>query len=52
MVTDQMGVYSFPDLAEGTWSVQVEMQGFAPLKQDVTVAAGAAPADATGGPQS
>jgi hypothetical protein len=46
-VTDQMGGYSFPDLGEGVWSVQVEMQGFAPLKQDLTVAAGA-PADATG----
>ncbi len=46
-VTDQMGGYSFPDLAEGAWSVQVEMQGFTPLKQDVTVAAGA-PADAAG----
>ncbi len=38
-VTDEMGGYSFPDLAEGTWSFQVEMQGFTPVKQDVTVAA-------------
>ncbi len=43
-VTDEMGVYSFPDLAEGTWSFQVEMQGFAPVKQDVTVAAAPTPA--------
>ncbi len=44
-VTDEMGGYSFPDLAEGTWSFQIEMQGFAPVKQDVTVAAApAAPA--------
>ncbi len=43
-----MGVYSFPDLAEGTWSFQVEMQGFAPIKQDVTVAA--APATAPAAP--
>src|ERR1700730_13757091 len=38
-ITDEMGGYSFPDLAEGTWSFQVEMQGFTPVKQDVTVAA-------------
>lgn len=36
-VTDGMGSYSFPDLADGTWSVQVEMSGFSTLKQDVTV---------------
>lgn len=42
-VTDNMGAYVFPDLADGTWSVQVEMSGFATLKQDVTVAPGAMP---------
>src|SRR5580704_12516440 len=36
-VTDGMGSYSFPDLADGTWNVQVEMSGFSTLKQDVTV---------------
>jgi hypothetical protein len=45
VITDENGIYSFPDLAEGTWSFQVEMQGFTPVKQDVTVAAApAAPA--------
>ncbi len=42
-VTDNMGAYVFADLADGTWSVQVEMSGFATLKQDVTVAPGAMP---------
>src|SRR5580658_5234785 len=42
-VTDGMGEYSFPDLADGTWSMQVEMSGFAPLKQDVTVGPTATP---------
>ena len=36
--TDTQGVYSFPDLADGSWTIQVEMTGFAPLKQDVTIA--------------
>ncbi len=36
-VTDGMGTYSFPDLADGTWTVTVEMSGFTTLKQDVTV---------------
>ena len=37
-VTDDQGIYSFHDLADGTWTIQIEMTGFAPLKQDVTVA--------------
>ena len=40
-VTDQQGAYSFPDLAEGIWTMQVEMLCFAPIKQDVGVAANA-----------
>ncbi len=40
-ITDGMGTYSFPDLPDGTWTVEVEMLGFTPLKQDVTVAADA-----------
>jgi hypothetical protein len=38
-ITDDQGKYSFPDLADGSWSIQVEMLGFTPLKQDVTVSA-------------
>ena len=36
-VTDQQGSYSFPDLAEGIWTMQVEMLCFAPDKQEVGV---------------
>ena len=35
--TDQQGAYSFPDLAEGKWEIQVEMTGFAPLEQEVVI---------------
>jgi carboxypeptidase family protein len=38
VISDSQGNYSFPDLADGNWTVQVEMPGFAPLKQDVAVA--------------
>ncbi len=31
--------YSFPDLAAGTWNIEVEMLCFVPMKQDVTLAA-------------
>jgi hypothetical protein len=37
-ITDQMGVYSFPDLPEGTWPVEIEMLGFAKLKGDTSTA--------------
>ncbi len=40
-ITDGMGFYSFPELADGTWSVQVEMSGFTALKEEVTIGAGA-----------
>ncbi len=39
-ITDQQGLYSFPDLADGSWTVQVEMTGFATLKEAATVAPG------------
>ena len=39
--TDQNGVYKFPDLAEGTWTIKIEMRGFAPLSREVNVIAGA-----------
>jgi hypothetical protein len=39
-ITNGMGIYSFPDLADGTWSMQVEMSGFTTLKQDVGVGPG------------
>jgi hypothetical protein len=36
--TDQDGAYKFADLADGTWTLKVEMIGFAPVSQDVSVA--------------
>jgi hypothetical protein len=38
-VTDEQGLYEFPDLADGTWKIQIEMEGFAPLAAQMTVAA-------------
>jgi hypothetical protein len=35
VITDQQGVYSFPELAEGPFTVQVEMLGFSTIKQEV-----------------
>lgn len=40
-ITDQQGLYSFPDLSDGQWTIEVEMQGFSTLKQDVVIAANA-----------
>src|ERR1700722_7744184 len=39
--TDLQGLYSFPDLADGKWTIEVEMTGFAPIKQDVEIGASA-----------
>jgi hypothetical protein len=36
-ITDQQGVYQFPDLANGTWTLQVEMLCFAPIKRDIEI---------------
>ena len=41
-ITDSQGFYSFPDLADGKWTIAIEMTGFAPVKQEVTVAPNAA----------
>ena len=38
-VTDADGIYSFADLGEGTWAMQVEMRGFTTLKNDVAATA-------------
>jgi trimeric autotransporter adhesin len=43
-LTDTQGLYSFPDLPEGTWIITTEMTGFAPITRQVTVA-GKSPAD-------
>lgn len=44
-ITDPQGNYSFPDLPDGVWTLQVEMPCFAPAKQDIAVAAGAPAAE-------
>lgn len=38
VVSDQQGLYSFADLADGAWKIEVEMQCFSPMEQTVTVA--------------
>ncbi|HEY6211505.1 MAG TPA: carboxypeptidase-like regulatory domain-containing protein, partial [Vicinamibacterales bacterium] len=42
-VTDEDGAYRF-ELSDGPWTIDVAMLGFAPMKQEVVVAAGAPPA--------
>jgi hypothetical protein len=37
VTTDATGNYSFPDLADGTWTISVDMLCFEPVKQDVAV---------------
>jgi len=44
-ISDLEGHYSFPDLPDGMWTIQVEMPLFATAQQEVTVGAGAAAAD-------
>ena len=39
VITDLAGKYSFPDLADGDWTIQVEMPGFETVKRPVTVSA-------------
>jgi len=40
-VTDKDGNYSFPDLPDGDWRLQIEMLGFTPIKEDVKIVPGA-----------
>ena len=37
-VSDQQGAYQFDDLADGDWTIEVEMQCFATIHADVTIA--------------
>src|SRR5260370_30654935 len=37
-VTGPDGLYTFPDLADGVWNLQVEMLCFSPVKMEVAVA--------------
>jgi hypothetical protein len=40
-VTGAEGAYSFPDLAEGAWTMTVEISGFSRIEREVTVGASA-----------
>jgi hypothetical protein len=41
-ISDDQGRYSFPELPDGTWKLDVEMSFFAPLHQEVTIVGGGA----------
>jgi hypothetical protein len=43
VVSDAQGTYFFPDLANGTWKIVVEMRFFKPIEQEVTVGATTTP---------
>jgi len=36
-VTDDHGVFTFPEITNGTWTIEVEMSGFATMKDQVVV---------------
>ncbi|MGA2115309.1 MAG: carboxypeptidase regulatory-like domain-containing protein [Bryobacteraceae bacterium] len=36
--TDDQGLYRFPNLGEGVWTLRIEMLGFAPLTREIGVA--------------
>jgi len=40
-VTDLEGVFRFAELADGPWTIRVEMIGFAPLRQEINILANA-----------
>ncbi|MGP8242883.1 MAG: carboxypeptidase regulatory-like domain-containing protein [Bryobacteraceae bacterium] len=42
-ITDEQGAYWFPDLADGIWTIQVEMLCFETIKREVAIQAGAPP---------
>src|SRR5260370_3655268 len=38
-ITDAQGIYTIPDLTEGTWDVSVQMSGFGELHKDIAIPA-------------
>ncbi|MBI4473463.1 MAG: TonB-dependent receptor, partial [Acidobacteria bacterium] len=45
VITDDQGTYVFPEMADGVWTIQVEMLGFAPVRKEVTIGPGAPAAE-------
>jgi trimeric autotransporter adhesin len=41
--SDLQGVYSFPDLTAGKWTLEIQMTGFATLKQEVMISPNSPP---------
>jgi hypothetical protein len=41
-VSDSQGMYSFADLPDGVWTIEIEMLCFVPIKQEVTIGSEAA----------
>jgi trimeric autotransporter adhesin len=37
-VSEQGGIYNFPDLADGPWKIEIQMQCFSTIQADITVA--------------
>ena len=37
-VTNAQGFYSFPDLTDGVWIVEIEMLGFSTIRREIAVA--------------
>src|SRR5258708_21468582 len=44
-VTDEQGIYSFPEFPDGEWSMHIEMLCFSPLDRTVAIAGGAPAGD-------
>ncbi len=36
-ITNLQGLYSFPDLTDGTWTIEVKMTGFSTVRQEVAI---------------
>ena len=43
-VTDQGGLYTFADLADGAWQIEIDMQCFSTVHNEITVSTNTAPA--------
>jgi hypothetical protein len=41
-ITDEQGGCIFSELSDGVWNIQIEMQGFLPLRQELTIGPGMA----------